>query len=388
MIIARSLRMRTILLLCFVPGLYADSTDPFVHTTTNLSEARHSLTVTLLDGKAFFAGGSGFDWAGGGQVLCDTVDIYDSRTDRWSVSSLSQARTALASASCMNQAFFAGGYFYYGKPMSNVVDIYDCTTDTWTVDYLSVGRQSLAATSNMNKVFFAGGLAGDYVRSVKSSDVVDIYDTKAGTWSVEHLSQARYDIAAASVGNKVLFAGGTTTDPVTSSVVDIYDIDTGIWSTATLSQSRTHSCTVVADEKVFFAGGASPGEFCDVIDVYDAQLNQWSALTLPSKRTGMAAASTGDYILFGGGVSVPFNGIFSDRLDIYDIRNNLWISGDALGSPRTALVATLLDNKIFFAGGINMVLPVSTVDIYTIPEPTTLSLLAFGFSVLLSRKRV
>ena len=45
--------------------------------------------------------------------------------------------------------------------------------------------------------------AGDGV-----SNVVDVYNGATGAWSTAQLSVARYGIAAASVGNVALFAGG------------------------------------------------------------------------------------------------------------------------------------------------------------------------------------
>jgi hypothetical protein len=45
--------------------------------------------------------------------------------------------------------------------------------------------------------------AGDGV-----SNVVDVYNGTTGAWSTAQLSVARLDLAAASVGNVALFAGG------------------------------------------------------------------------------------------------------------------------------------------------------------------------------------
>ena len=46
----------------------------------------------------------------------------------------------------------------------------------------------------------AGGAIG--------SNVVDVYNGATGAWSTAQLSAARYLLAAASVGNVALFAGG------------------------------------------------------------------------------------------------------------------------------------------------------------------------------------
>ena len=42
--------------------------------------------------------------------------------------------------------------------------------------------------------------------------VVDLYNGATGTWSTAQLSVPRWDLAAASVGNVTLFAGGATNE--------------------------------------------------------------------------------------------------------------------------------------------------------------------------------
>jgi hypothetical protein len=42
------------------------------------------------------------------------------------------------------------------------------------------------------------------------SKVVDVYNSATGAWSTAQLSVARYGLAAASVGNVALFAGGVS----------------------------------------------------------------------------------------------------------------------------------------------------------------------------------
>ena len=42
------------------------------------------------------------------------------------------------------------------------------------------------------------------------SNAVDLYNSASGTWSTAQLSVARYGLAATSVGNVAIFAGGGT----------------------------------------------------------------------------------------------------------------------------------------------------------------------------------
>ena len=64
-------------------------------------------------------------------------------------------------------------------------------------------------------------------------------------------------MAVATVGDKVLFAGGSNYDWVdVTSRVDIYNATTNTWSTAELSVARHDLAAVTLGNKVFFAGGA------------------------------------------------------------------------------------------------------------------------------------
>jgi hypothetical protein len=87
----------------------------------------------------------------------------------------------------------------------DVVDLYDGATRAWSTARLSVPRTDLAAASVDNVALFAGGYSlGDNT----DSDVVDLYNVTTTAWSTAQLSVKRRSLAAASVGNVALFAGG------------------------------------------------------------------------------------------------------------------------------------------------------------------------------------
>ena len=147
------------------------------------------------------------------------------------------------SASCLTRAAAEGSV--------NVVDLYNSVTGTWSTAQLSVAQVASAAASVGNVALFAGGVTlsallcrergGDGVfmvscvlsalrvlqcfcsvcpatacslmraTAVDISNVVDVYNSATGTWLTAQLSVARYGLAAASVGNVALFAGGQVT---------------------------------------------------------------------------------------------------------------------------------------------------------------------------------
>jgi hypothetical protein len=83
---------------------------------------------------------------------------------------------------------------------------------------LSVARYALAATTVGDYALFAGGYGdSQYLKTV------DVFDTSLTRIVDDNLSAGRSGIAAASVGNYALFAGGTTASRY-SDTVDVYTV--------------------------------------------------------------------------------------------------------------------------------------------------------------------
>jgi hypothetical protein len=119
---------------------------------------------------------------------------------------------------------------------------------------------------------FASGSRGADV-----SSVVDMYNSLTRAWSTAYLSVARMDPVAASVGSVALFAGGTSRNPSyngdpfygsgpysDSRVVDIFHVSTGKWSNASLSVARKYLAATTVGNMSIFAGG----ENSDAVDMF------------------------------------------------------------------------------------------------------------------------
>ena len=92
-------------------------------------------------------------------------------------------------------------------------------------------------------------------------------------WTTSHLSQARFEIAGVSVGNLVLYAGGTDGMSVFD-VIDIYNVNTGKWSVAKLSYPRFLVTAVAAGNKILFGGGVKTlalNEIVSTVDIFQAE---------------------------------------------------------------------------------------------------------------------
>jgi hypothetical protein len=162
------------------------------------------------------------------------------------------------------------------------------------------------------------------------------------------LSQARSDIAVASAGNKIVFAGGAI-----SSRVDIFDITTNSWTTAELSQGRKRIATAVLNKKIYFAGGITgetPRYFSSRVDIYDTETNTWTIANLESIDALMAGASAGNKVVFASGATAH----------IYDALTDTWTTAPLSERPGEGyccqggvggIAATVIGNTLYFAGG-------------------------------------
>jgi len=215
----------------------------------------------------------------------------------------------------------------------------------WSKANLLEARWGLAATSVGTKALFAGGLNNSGLPSA----FVDFYDASTGTWGLMQLSIPRGVLAATTVGTKAMFAGGGDDIGVNPRVrVDIYDDSTGTWSTAKLSKVRTSLAAATVGTKAIFGGGFGPvGNSVDTVDIYDDSTGTWTTATLSAARGDLAATAVGTKVLFAGGWG---GGMPSDVVDIYDDSTGNWTTA-VLSSPRERLSATTNGNLAIFAGG-------------------------------------
>lgn len=227
-------------------------------TVEHLSAPRLLVSAITNGNKVLFAGGVRTE----DNIFSNVVDIYDIQTGQWSKDTLSIARASMGVAVAGDLAIFAGGFDM--NSYTDRVDIYNFKTGKWTTDTLSMARGLTGATAVGNKVLIAGGMT-DPKLSSSTTDLVDIYDVETGKWSTSKLSLARCftERTAVTVGDKAYFVGGgnfsgIALDYTTSyNVVDIYDSKTGTWSVDHLTHDVINHIVAAVDNTLFVAGGYS-----------------------------------------------------------------------------------------------------------------------------------
>jgi hypothetical protein len=287
------------------------------------------------------------------------------------IGTLSQNRPFLSVASVGNKILFAGGSQWPVPPYATTrVDIYDISTQGWSTAELSAPRWNIATVTAGTKVFFAGGVYYDDGDNGISTDVVDIYDASTNQWSTAQLSDARHSIAAATIGDKVFFAGGQAGDYIyMSDKVDVYNLTTNSWSTTVLSQPRQYITAVTANNKIYFAGGQSGYNILsntmleavasNRIDIYDHFSNSWSIGSLEEARYLLTGINHDNKIFWAGGWKTNSSTLaienFSCKVEIKDLSTQN-TSITYLNQPRSYFVnggqnAVVKNNKIVFFNG-------------------------------------
>lgn len=326
-------------------------------STNNLPSGGRSFLAAATTGNyALFAGGIGMI-----SIPPGVSDKFQLSTNTWSGGTLSTGRVKLAGAGNGKYAVFGGGANDWIFAVYDAVDIYNSTTNTWnTSQSLSAARYSLAGAAAGSKILMAGGMDNNSTYFT----TVDLFDTLNGAWTTAALSTGRANLASASTTTHAFFAGGENGSGY-SDVVDIYEAATGTWTTAQLSIARANLGGTACGNKIYFAGGLTGSTVSKRVDIYDITTNTWSIDSLSIARQNVMVAAVGKYVLFAGG-SDALGMTAYNNVDILDTFTGTWTTA-TLTTARTYGAATSIGNKAIFAGGAGSNgMPVATAETYTI----------------------
>lgn len=304
-----------------------------VWTTHQLPESVMVNSATHVGSKVLFTGSlvsMVFDANGALPTFSDSIYIYDELTEQWSTHPISVPRSDIGVASDGNIAIFAGGYSGQNQ-VSDAVDIYNASTDTWSTTTLSEARMQPGGTFCNGKFYFAGGRNAN-----TESKVIDIFD---GTnWTTDSLSIPRSGVAATTVGDVVIFAGGGTlslSDYLWNTYLDDVDVintTTGYHSTNNLNSARAHASGVSTNSTAYVSSGtASP-----FVEVWDVPLllenNSTTQLNIyPNPTVDMIYIDyKGDDLLSfaivdGNGRTVKFSDSFTGTIDLSALEEGMYI---------------------------------------------------------------
>lgn len=243
----------------------------------------------------------------------------------------------------------------------------------WILSYygtatgLSTARSQMAAATIGDYAIFAGGYTGSIVSTV------DAYSKSLTKSSISSLATARSYSAATTIGNYALIGGGDVSGSSGTYTVETYNKSLTRGTCTSLETAISLHAAASNDSYALFGGGyywyrntkkKYVRSNTNVVYAYDSSL----ALTVPtglSKYPGsLAATNVGDYVLFaGGGVPSIITPGYSNVVDAYD-KSLTRTTATNLTSGKEDLAATTVGGYAIFAGGYTHYDSFSDVDAY------------------------
>jgi PKD domain/Kelch motif len=225
-------------------------------TTAELSQPRVFIAAAAAGNKVVFAGGYINDNS-------DRVDIYDMSTDTWSTASLSQGRSSLSAVSDGEKIYFAGGEArgvggtgFGGSDMVNTIDIYNSKTNSWSTSSMDQKKANMPGIYADGKIFWCGGTAYITNNNYVGSNNIEILDLSSNQTSYisplcENIDGS--DDRAVRSNNDILFFEGY--DPPYQSVFLHYNLGTGILSSGLVKPGLTNFAVISVNNTIYLAGG-------------------------------------------------------------------------------------------------------------------------------------
>ncbi|HQU77587.1 MAG TPA: T9SS type A sorting domain-containing protein [Chitinophagales bacterium] len=289
--------------------------------------------------KAVFSNGS--EW-----------NTFDPISGMHTNGSFTISRQMIEVVSLGDKVLFGGGkYGSFADPLyTKQVNVYNSTSDSWSIWNLGTAREVGAAAGIGNKVVFAGGTGRtDIAGPVKMYNKVDIFDITTGARLSGKISKARTNIAAGAAGNKIVFAGGWywngSYSIVFSNKADIYDVTTGLWSSVLLSKKRDNISVAVVGDQIIFAGGSGTAGAVNTVDIYHASTNTWTVSSMPAAGYGYKTAVIGTDAYFTGYAFGDFDAVYR-----YNTLTGVW-NTFYLPTSLSNFSLSTVDGRLVFAGG-------------------------------------
>ena len=343
----------------------------FKPTGAMIEDERVNPTATLLqDGRVLVAGGSG-------RSTLASAEIYDPVSGTFSpAGSMTTPRAGYTATLLTNgQVLMVGGTD--GNSILQSAELFDPVTNAFSpTGNLNTGRSGHTATLlSDGRVLIAGGIATTAVSTQEPTASCEVYDPRAGNFSVvADMTTPRYSHSATLLNNgKVLLAGGHsmggTVGTWSTNAAELFDPASGTFSPTgkMLHGHRAHTATLLTDGRVLLAGGSelncfvnlpADGEGCTEMginsaEIYDPASGQFtSAGSMTSARAYHIGARLEDgRVLLAGGLDA--NSLDQSSAELFDPAAGTFSPVGSLEFGEEGQAAVLLnDGRVLVVGGI------------------------------------
>lgn len=257
------------------------------------------------------------------------------------------ARSAVASTASDGTIWVFGGIAAGGE-VSGAHEGYDPPIDSWKGgDDLPVPVQHAMAVTWSGTPVVLGGwrVEGTDIR-VATDRVWRVVNSK---WvELPPLLQPRAAAAAAVVGDRIIVTGGVDARGRLITTTEIFDGKT--WTLGAPIPTPRQLLAVTADERTVYAVGGSTGtEDLATVEAYDPVADRWTALPdMPQARSDLGVAIADSRLVAVGGV---FGGEVLDSVTAFDLLTRTWSELPPMGTPRHGMAFAAVGKSVYAIGG-------------------------------------
>ena len=302
------------------------------------------------DGNPVVLGG----WrAEGADTKVATDKVWRVVNSRWvELPPLLQPRAAGAAAVVGDRLVVTGGVGANGK-LLNTTEVFD--GNSWTLGAeMPTPRQMLGAAADDKVVYAVGGNDG-----TADLPTVEAYDPAADSWTtLPALPQPRSDLGVAIADARLVAVGGLSAGQVLKSVA-VMDLATKTWAGLPDMSTARHGMAVAAvDKSVYAIGGATGVDDTQVTSAAEAlklaprklqPASEWRSLPdAPTPRLMMAWTVLDDKIWIAGGMS---HGTTLQIVQSYDPQTGAWQAQPPLPIPLHHATAATYRGEVVVIGG-------------------------------------
>lgn len=261
-----------------------------------------------------------------------------------------------AAVAVAGKIYLIGG-FDDDEGVTDRVQVYDTATQTWS-DGPKLPRtlHHANATTDGTTIYVLGALTGTNFAAI--GDTYSLDPATETQWQARTGIPAGRERGSAVTGvidGKIYVAGGFRT-VMASDLVDVYDPDADTWTPlAALPATRDHACGDAIGGELIVAGGRTVQTNSPRPDVwsYDPGTNTWTARApMPTGRGGMGCGAIGGTLYTAGGEGNPAlpSGVFAN-VEAFDPATNTWTELAAMPNPKHGVAGAVWDGALYLCGG-------------------------------------
>lgn len=326
--------------------------------------ARDGVAATDSDGTIWVFGGMGSDNRVSGQH-----EGYDPAIDSWKgAQDLPVPVQHAAAVTWEGTPVVLGGWRTEGANAKVATDKVWRVVDAQWMELAPLLQPRAAATAAVvgDRIFVTGGVDSDG----KLVNTTEIYNGTGWTLGAP-IPTPRQLLGGASDG-KLVYALGGTNGAADLKTVEAYDPTTDTWTTMPpLPQARSDFGVAVTDARLVVVGGFAGGQALKSVAALDLTTATWSDMPdMQTPRHGLAVAAVGKTVYAIGGSTGASDSQATSSAESLKLAPRRpqpaaeWRSLPDAPTARLMTAWTVLDGKIWIAGGIREGETLATVETY------------------------